>query len=445
VSEAVIWEIEDDARAVEGLDADGRPDPAYAAALGLVRAPLGRRAAAAAVDAAAYVVLQLPFLIFALPLLLMLLTGRISLYGFVNHPQFVLAVVMAGGTTALTLAFCITQLVLQGRRGLTLGKALLGLRAVNVKTLERPGFWRSVLRVLVLSAAAAVVLGLVLFLLSPLFDPQRRGRGWHDKAAQMWLVDVRRGLNPYDEKRMRIARKTVAAAPTVAPPQEMPSLATPVDASAEPAYRPGARVSAGVLGVARPSGGGSGSVVGIGSRPAEPPVPAPAPAPTAAPAPAPPRQPAPVPTPQPGPTPVPRSEPAAVPAASSSVPASPAAAAGAAPIPQPRLLGAAAGFVLRLDSGETIPVDVDVVLGRNPSAEGALPVRVADDTRSLSKTHVLLRPADEGIVVIDQNSTNGTSVVQAGAERALPAGAPALVLPGETIRFGERTAVVARA
>ncbi len=48
MSQAPIWELPDRDRQVEGLDDNGEPDPAYAAALGLVSAPLGRRAAAAA-------------------------------------------------------------------------------------------------------------------------------------------------------------------------------------------------------------------------------------------------------------------------------------------------------------------------------------------------------------------------------------------------------------
>jgi hypothetical protein len=37
----MIWEVEEHKPVIEGLDAAGRPDPAYAAALGLVRAPFG--------------------------------------------------------------------------------------------------------------------------------------------------------------------------------------------------------------------------------------------------------------------------------------------------------------------------------------------------------------------------------------------------------------------
>src|SRR5690625_5077913 len=66
----VIWEVGDDEKAIEGLDEDGNPDPEYAAALGLVRAPFGRRALSAVIDVVIYLLLQLPYWIFALPLIL---------------------------------------------------------------------------------------------------------------------------------------------------------------------------------------------------------------------------------------------------------------------------------------------------------------------------------------------------------------------------------------
>ena len=102
------------------------------------------------------------------------------------------------------------------------------------------------------------------------------------------------------------------------------------------------------------------------------------------------------------------------------------------------------GYVLYLDDGAQIPVAEAVVLGRDPSPNHASgrSVPVADQTRSVSKTHLALVPTDGGIEVTDLGSTNGTAVVHEGAERRLESGAPLLALPGDTVRFGERTAVV---
>ena len=505
----VIWEVEEDDHTIEGLDENGRPDPAYAAALGLLDAPLGRRAAAAAVDIVGYLLLQLPYQIFGLPLLLSLLQGRISWYGFVNHPQFILALVMTGVTFVLTLAYCIVQLVTHGRRGATLGKKLMGIRSVNVKTLERPGFWRMLLRSLVLWASAIVVLGPVIFFLSPLFDNEKRSRGWHDKVGQNWYVDIRHGLQPYDDKRMRVARKMVKAEP-IPKPKALPSLATQDGGAQQEAYRPGGRVSAGVLGVARPHGAGPRPVVGLSGQETSEPVqeeptaatpgqpvlggyrpgdrsvhedmdmPAGGSLSTRSSAPSPAAPPssgqpaaaqaqggqAPPTRPHPGAsapvdaagtlTPAPRTrgpEQSArqrVPTAGDTVSTDETVRhPGSAASPAPAQPTQAPAFVLELDTGERIAVAAGVVVGRNPTvpegAVGASRLPVADSTRSVSKTHLGLRPIQGGLEVTDFRSTNGTFIVHAGAERTLAPWEPELAVPGDTVRFGDRTAVVARA
>jgi hypothetical protein len=456
----MIWEIDEKSETIEGLDESGRPDPAYAAALGLLPAPLGRRALAALFDGVALVLVQLPFLIGSVPLLMKLATGSISAYGLVNHPGFVLAVVMASITTVLTLALAIVQWSLHAVKGLTIGKALTGIRTIDVRTLGRVGFLRLLLRWLIVNAAGLLpVVGSLLFLISPAFDQGRRGRGWHDKASAVWLVDVRAGLNPFDEKRMRVARKMVKAEPT----RErvvLPSLATPVDPSQQPAYRPGSRVSAGVLGVARPHAANARPVIGLplttepegepqaeagkpvlgGYRsPAKPEPPASDTPPSAsvpppvAPQPTPPTVAAAPPRPEPRTVAVERPQPTAAPVA-----AAPAAAADA---PTPVRYG------LRFDSGEGIGVTAPVLLGRNPDAgmhAGAAPMPLADSTRSLSKTHLLARPVEGGIEVMDLGSTNGSGLIRDGVEYALTAGAATLAIEGDAIRLGDRTATVVR-
>ncbi|WP_394279719.1 RDD family protein [Microbacterium sp.] len=407
----MIWEVDQPERSVDGLDADGRPDPAYAAALGLVPAPYGRRALAYVIDLAAFGLLQLPLWLGAMPLVFKMISGAISPYGLVNHPDFVLAVVMASISTALLLAFSIVQWVLHGRRGLTIGKAIVGIRSVNVRSLERPGAWVVLLRLLLVSVAGVVpVVGTVIMLASPTFDPQQRGRALHDRATRMWLVDIRRGLNPYDEKRMRIARKSVTAEP-VPEREKLPSLATAMSPG-EPGYRPGSRISAGVLGVGRPAdlstSGGS-----IPERPV-PLAPSPA-APAAAPA-------APVPTPAVTPAPVPTAKRAVV----------------AEPV---------AGYALRFDTGQRVEIAGPTLLGRDPDAgaqPGAALASVADESRSLSKTHALVRVVDGGMEIVDWHSTNGCAVIRGGVERELEPGIPALVVEGDGVRLGDRHAEVIR-
>ncbi len=450
----MIWEIHEAEQQIEGLDAAGRPDPAYAAALGLLPAPFGRRAVAALCDGAIWLLLQLPLWLGTIPLLLKLANGSISTYGFLNHPDFVFAVVMAAITTALTLVIVIVQWALHGRKGLTIGKAIVGIRTVNVRTLERPGLGAVLLRFCIVVAAGVIpFLGPALFLLSPTFDPERRGRGWHDQATRVWSIDVARGLNPFDEKRMRVARKVVKADPA---PQRsaLPSLATPVDPSAQPAYQPGDRISAGVLGVARPhraqerSDAGTGQPPSAAPAPAEPGKPvlggyrnaddlrAPLAPPAALAHPVPPEQQA-APQPQavqPAPQGIPQPPPQAV----AQPPLTRAAARQAPP---------AALFGLRLDNGDGIQISSPILLGRNPDAAdhpGARAIALADDSRSLSKTHLLVRPVDGGLEVMDCRSTNGSGLIRDGVEYTIAAGVPVIAADGDTIRLGDRTAVVVR-
>jgi uncharacterized RDD family membrane protein YckC/outer membrane biosynthesis protein TonB len=515
----MIWEIDDSTPTIEGVDANGRPDPAYAAALGLLPAPLGRRALAAVLDVAFWMLLQLLLWLGALPLLLKFITGSISSYGFINHPDFVRSVVFAAVTLVLSIVYCIVQLVLHGRKGRTIGKGITGIRTVNVRTLERPKVGPVFMRFLMVGASGILpVVGPALVLISPLFDPERRGRGWHDRATSVWLVDVRAGLQPYDEKRMRVARKIVKAEPT-AERSALPSLATPVHPGAQPEYRPGGRVSAGVLGIARPHENNERPTVGLSqpvahaevapveagkpvlggyrtpdtdqnsdapvrSTPATPfvevppsiapragatpviPPPAPVqhtPAPVLAPAqqPAPVVPPAlgvpPVPVPTQAPvhqapavqTPAPVQQPAPTQTPDSPVqqPAptqSPAAAFPAAvAVPTP----VAPRFGLRLDTGERITLVEPVLFGRNPDASGfpgARAMALPDDSRSLSKTHLLMRPVVGGIEIMDCHSTNGSGLIRDGVEYTVTAGTPVAATEGDVIRFGDRTAAVVR-
>lgn len=447
-AQPTIWEVEDKQVTVEGLDAAGRPDPAYAEALGLLNAPLGRRALALVIDYCLWLVLQLPLWLGAMPLVFKLAAGEISQYGFMNHPSFVFSVVMASLTVALSLVLGVVQLVLHSVRGFTIGKAATGIRTVNARTLAKPGLGAILLRLLIVGAAGLVPLvGQAGFLASPLFDDRRR-QGWHDKATGVWLVDVRMGLQPYDEKRMRVARKMVKAEPA---PQRsaLPSLATPLNPGTQPTYRPGSRISAGVLGVARPSR--EHTIVEPPELPptqAGPSEPKPVvegyvpPGPLATPAPGTAAQPPS--TPEASAPPPAATQPATA-ATQHVVATGPVAAAQPQRIPPHPPLPPPTGCALRLDTGELISLATPVVLGRNPDPQGhpgARAVPVADDSRSLSKTHLLVRPVAGGLEITDCHSTNGSGLVRDGVEYGVTPGVPVRVVLGDTVRLGDRTAVV---
>jgi hypothetical protein len=71
-------------------------------------------------------------------------------------------------------------------------------------------------------------------------------------------------------------------------------------------------------------------------------------------------------------------------------------------------------------------------------------VPLEDESRSLSKTHLLVRPVDGGLEITDCGSTNGSGLARAGIEYVIEAGVPVVTVEGDTIRLGDRSAVVIR-
>ena len=381
---------------VPGLDASGRPDPAYAARLGLRPAPTGRRAAAFALDAAAYVLAASPAIVGAV-LLANAIVGSDAATG-VDPSSLVLPLVLVAVGQVLVAAFGITQLALHGRRGVTLGKRALGLRSVQVADFGRAGFWRVVLRVLVLWASQVVLplVGPALMFASGLWDPEQRGRSWLDRVGRCWVVDVREGLDPFDLKALRHARRQLdAPAASVA---RMPSLATD-RAIDEQTFIPQARSASGVV-AAGPEAGAwtpppiAGPAVAVPAAAASAVVPATAVAPA----------------------------PAAVPAAA----AAPASA-------------SARAAVFAFDDGSRFDAAGTGLLGRRPArAEGdpasILLVPLADDSMGISKTHARFDVDDAGVWITDRWSRNGTSV-------AAPGRAPVELVPGARTRVDGGTKV----
>ena len=96
-----------------------------------------------------------------------------------------------------------------------------------------------------------------------------------------------------------------------------------------------------------------------------------------------------------------------------------------------------------LDDGLRIKVDGPLVLGRNPLAPDDYPdarsVRVTDETMRLSKTHMVLRPVEGKVQVIDVGATNGV-YIEADRERTrIPTHAPWPLSAGDMVHFGGRT------
>lgn len=369
------------AEPVPGTGPDGRPDPAYAAALGLVPAPNGRRSAAFTIDAAVWVLVAVPAVIgWAQLVVAVTATGAGAFQSAADVAALVGPLVLVGVGQLLVGVLGIVQLALHGRRGVTIGKASVGLRSVNVATFERPGFWRVTLRALVLwfSQAVLPVIGPALCFSSGLWDPEGRGRSWLDRIGRCLVVDARNGLDPFDAKALRQARRQVESEP-LARRATLPSLASERGVD-ERTFIPAARSSSGVV-AAPPSSQGASEAAPGGWTP--PPLGAPAPGPS---------------------------------------------------------LGPAATLVFA--DGARIAASGTILLGRGPArsdtdpADAAL-VPLTDPTMGLSKTHAAVEVDGRGIRVTDRWSSNGTSLIDAaGVERELEPGVPHVVPPGSAVRLG---------
>ena len=419
----------------EPLD-DSPVAPETAAMLGIVPAGLGYRSLAFTIDVAIWLVLAAP-----------LIAGMVMLA--LGDTSLLVLLLIAGGWF-LSGLFVLIQLILHGRRGVTTGKAALRLRSISATDLGRPGFWRVVLRALVLAASTLVlvVIGPAVLFASSLADPQRRGRSILDRIGGCWVIDARAGLDPFDAKALRHARRALRGRPDDT--EELPSMAS--GAPAESSLRiPDARSRAGVVG---PGGTGAqwalaapgddsviDGVPGADSPPAAPTAQSFAPAalsfaPPAADAAA-------VAAPAaasaiPAATPAPARTSATAPAAPT--PAEVVQAAGAAPAAGLRRAQA----MIRFDDGSVLRVPALGLIGRDPEpAAGETAdavVRLDDPQRLMSKTHAAFGQDAEGVWVGDRGSRNGTQLLSPGGDVVdVPAGERMRVPVGWTVQIGGRT------
>ena len=83
-----------------------------------------------------------------------------------------------------------------------------------------------------------------------------------------------------------------------------------------------------------------------------------------------------------------------------------------------------------------------MLIGRDPAIGpddgGAVLKKLGDETRSVSKTHLRVDPAPEGVRVSDRHSTNGVAVVVSGEATACVPGGSLDAPDGATVRFGDR-------
>jgi len=96
------------------------------------------------------------------------------------------------------------------------------------------------------------------------------------------------------------------------------------------------------------------------------------------------------------------------------------------------------GWHAVLDDGRRVVVDSLVLLGRNPrpapGEEDAELIKIADDTRTVSKLHLAMGVDQSGLYVVDRGSTNGSTVTT-------PGGATRRCVPGEAVYVSEGSIV----
>lgn len=178
-------------------------------------------------------------------LVVALLASPVVISLMIDAPVVELILLIVG--IALPVVFGLVQLIMHGRRGVTVGKASMRLRSVRVDDFARPGFWRIVLRALVLGASWILpVIGPLVLLTSNLWNPQ--GRSVLDRVARCWLLDVRAGTDPFDATALRRARRALEA-PDRDVSEHLPSLATV--ATADRPRLEERRSRAGIVGVSR--------------------------------------------------------------------------------------------------------------------------------------------------------------------------------------------------
>ncbi len=102
--------------------------------------------------------------------------------------------------------------------------------------------------------------------------------------------------------------------------------------------------------------------------------------------------------------------------------------------------------LLVLDIGSTFVLDDNYLLGRNPEVDEAVissrlrPIRLDDDSGTLSRVHAEIRLEGWDVLLIDRGSANGTYLAAAGQSgwTRLAPQRPVVLTPGTHVRIGRR-------
>jgi uncharacterized RDD family membrane protein YckC len=335
-------------------------------------------------------------------------------------PLVVLVVILVVGGTALRvvagvllLTWCVLLWWRVATRAAGPGMRLVKLQLVGFSDGRPIGWSRVFVRAVILTLLTATGVGLLVMLVLLLRHP--RYQGWHDIAADS-VVIAERALAPRAGSRPSENARAVTPSPPVQPSSpsaaapDVPRPLTPPSGPAGPDALP-LPVPAAALPLA-PSGVEGGAAVLAPAAPGatEPPAVAEGPV---------------------GP------EGPGVSETPTQTTASPAATGV-----EPPVEGPAAHWVAELDDGREVAVQGLVLLGRNPQPrpgeEGAELIKLADQSRTVSKSHLALGVDERGMFVTDRGSTNGSVVTSVNGTRTRCA--PGEVVPvsaGSVVSMGD--------
>lgn len=108
-----------------------------------------------------------------------------------------------------------------------------------------------------------------------------------------------------------------------------------------------------------------------------------------------------------------------------------------------------ASWSIALDDGRVVPLDVTVLLGRNPQRRPEDPITQlvpsSGDGRTIDRTHVMIGLDTLGVFVLDRDSSTGTAVLlQDGSLEELQPELKRYVGDGQRVVYGERWFIVQR-
>jgi hypothetical protein len=107
------------------------------------------------------------------------------------------------------------------------------------------------------------------------------------------------------------------------------------------------------------------------------------------------------------------------------------------------------GWFVVLDDGREIDVAGLILLGRNPHAqpgeEDAQLIKIADETRTVSKSHLAVATDSDGAFVVDRGSTNGSTVTtRGGVSTKCRIGERVRVSEGSIVSIGDHWLAIRR-